>query len=85
MLLNLMPAAWRPYAKAVLTAAGAILAVLPQVIPALPEAWQAGLSGFVLAATPVVVWLTQNVPAEELEPAGEEFSDAASEDEVDED
>ncbi len=81
MLLNLIPVAWRPHAKAILALAGVILVALPQVIPALPAAWQAGLSAFVLAATPVVVWLTRNVPAESLEPAGEEFSDNASQDE----
>lgn len=81
MLLNLIPVAWRPHAKAILALAGVILVALPQVIPALPAAWQAGLSAFALAATPVVVWLTRNFTNED--PAGDDHSDNASVDHPD--
>ncbi|QTE30814.1 DUF7439 family protein [Pengzhenrongella sicca] len=57
-LLALLPAAWRPYAKAVVAAVGTVLATISVVVPTVPS-W---VTAVVSALTTLGVFAQTNTP-----------------------
>ncbi|GMA26218.1 hypothetical protein GCM10025864_39770 [Luteimicrobium album] len=59
--MNLIPDKLQHAAKAVVAALGAVVAVLLQVVPSLPDEWQAGLTGVVAVLTAIATYWVPNL------------------------
>lgn len=65
-LLALMPAAWQPYAKAVIAVVSALLAVAAQVLPFLADDVAAAVTSVVAVLGALGVYATPNIPSLEM-------------------
>lgn len=79
LIIGILPAALRPYAKTVVTVLSVALAVAAQLVPFLPAGAANAVSGVALVLNALGVYATPNTSSEA--PAGDEYSDGAPGDE----